>query len=129
MSHNEQYIRSRVHLSADSLIGLLRERFDLIVDKRRSASTVFSLTDCLMSAFAMFSIKEDSLLAFDGRRNERNLKSLFQIQNNLGKFRTHKAYWKHLWACYTLLALRSWEELYRMIANGRTDGRIQLDTG
>lgn len=81
MSHNEQYIRSRVHLRADSLIGLLRERFDLIVDKRRSASTLFSLTDCLMSAFAMFSIKEDSLLAFDGRRNEPNLKSLFQIQN------------------------------------------------
>jgi len=96
MSHNEQYIRARVHLSADSLIGLLRERFDLIVDKRRSESIVFSLTDCLMSAFAMFSIKEDSLLAFDGRRNEPNLKSLFQSQKAHPVFRGGLFSWSDL---------------------------------
>jgi hypothetical protein len=37
------------------------------------------MVDALMSAFAMFSLKDPSLLAFDARRNDENTKSLFGI--------------------------------------------------
>ena len=37
------------------------------------------LSDALMSAFAMFSLKDPSLLAFDERRSDGNLKTLFGI--------------------------------------------------
>jgi hypothetical protein len=37
------------------------------------------LTDALMSAFAMFSLKDPSLLAFDGRRNDDNMRNLLGI--------------------------------------------------
>jgi len=40
------------------------------------------MADVLMSAFAMFSLKDPSLLAFDKRRcNDHNLKSIYNIQN------------------------------------------------
>ena len=56
------------YLAVDSLIQGLRERFEAIEDSRRSSSVGHSLADCLMSAFAMFSLKEPSLLAFDQRQ-------------------------------------------------------------
>jgi hypothetical protein len=40
---------------------------------------VVPLSDALMSAFAMFSLKDESLLAFDGRRSDQNMKNLFCI--------------------------------------------------
>jgi len=39
----------------------------------------FSLHDALMSGFAMFSLKDPSLLAFSYRRNDANMKQLFGI--------------------------------------------------
>ena len=65
-------------LSVDSLIVNLRSCFDSFADKRAKNSSV-SLTDILMSAYAIFSIEYSSLLQFE-RQNpleKENLKHLF----------------------------------------------------
>ena|SRR5512135_2768387 len=63
----------RKDLSADALFRLLRSRFDALPDARPRLDQVeFSLGDALMSAFAMFSLKDPSLLAFDHRRRNPN---------------------------------------------------------
>src|SRR5689334_17768336 len=72
------YGRVRKRLSADALYGLLRRRFQRVADPRPNGTSV-SLVDALMSAIAMFSLKDPSLLAFDGRRNDENLRNLFGI--------------------------------------------------
>ena len=68
----------RKQLSADALYALLREGFTRIPDHRQPGTPI-SLPDTLMSAFAMFSLKDPSLLAFDGRRSDANLKAVFGI--------------------------------------------------
>jgi Transposase DDE domain len=71
-------------LSADSLFSLLRSGFDSLLDPRPRADEVrFSLSDALMSAFAMFSLKDPSLLAFDHRRRDPldNFRSLYGIRD------------------------------------------------
>jgi hypothetical protein len=50
----------------------------LLPDPRPGTPTI-PLADCLMSAFALFALKDPSLLAFDQRRHEGNLRSLFHI--------------------------------------------------
>ncbi len=73
--------RVRKHLAIDALIAGLRERFEAIVDVRRDASVDHSLPDCLMAAFAMFSLKEPSLLAFEDRRQDQSLINLYRIKS------------------------------------------------
>ena len=68
----------RKHLSADALLGLLRTGFADIAD-HRPAHPDISLTDALLSAFALFSLKSPSLLAFDQERTEGNLQQVFGI--------------------------------------------------
>ena len=74
-------VQPRKYLSIDSLIQGLRERFEAIPDPRRSASTEHSVADSLMAAFAMFSLKDPSLLAFDLRRKDQSLMNLYQIKS------------------------------------------------
>jgi Transposase DDE domain len=69
----------RKHLSADALLGLLRTGFADISD-HRSGKPDISLMDALMSAFAMFSLKSPSLLAFDQERTEGNLHRVYGIE-------------------------------------------------
>jgi hypothetical protein len=69
----------RKHLSADALFGLLRTGFADIAD-HRSGKPDIALTDALMSAFAMFSLKSPSLLAFDQERTEGNLQRVYGIE-------------------------------------------------
>src|SRR5215469_3202847 len=69
----------RKHLSADALFGLLRTGFAAIAD-HRSGDPDISLTDALMSAFALFSLKSPSLLAFDKERTEGNLHRVYGIE-------------------------------------------------
>src|SRR5882672_12605756 len=71
--------RERKHLSADALFGLVRSGFANIPDYRLSDPDM-SLTDALMSAFAMFSLKSPSLLAFDKERAEGNLETIYGIE-------------------------------------------------
>jgi hypothetical protein len=65
-------------LSADALYALLGESFARVPDSRRPNSPI-PLSDALLSAFALFALKDPSLLAFDGRRSDGNLKTLFGI--------------------------------------------------
>jgi hypothetical protein len=69
----------RKHLSADALFGLLRTGFADIADHRPGKPDI-SLMDALMSAFAMFSLKSPSLLAFDQERTEGNLQRVYGIE-------------------------------------------------
>ena len=68
----------RKHLSADALYALVRAGFAKVGDHRDPRATI-PLPDALMSAFAMFSLKDPSLLAFQERRSDPNLKTLFGI--------------------------------------------------
>jgi hypothetical protein len=74
----ERVPQGRKHLSADALLELLRRRFEKIPDHRGRKCPI-SLADALMSAFAMFFLKDPSLLAFEERRNDENLRNLFRI--------------------------------------------------
>jgi hypothetical protein len=69
--------KARKHLSADALFHLVRSGFATIPDPRRDHGDI-SLTNALMSAFAMFSLKAPSLLAFDKERAESNLQASFR---------------------------------------------------
>src|SRR5271157_6615398 len=74
----ERALRARKHLSADAMYALLRLKFDKIPDHRGRRCPI-SLTDALMSAFGMFALKDPSLLAFDERRKDENMRNLFGI--------------------------------------------------
>src|SRR5205085_5392018 len=71
--------KARKHLSADALFRLVRSGFATIPDSRCDDGDI-SLTDALMSAFAMFSLTAPSLLAFDKERIEGNLHTIYGIQ-------------------------------------------------
>jgi Transposase DDE domain len=62
---------ARKDLSADALFRSLRSQFGSLPDPR-SGEVEIPLGDALMSAFAMFSLKDPSLLAFDDRRSDPN---------------------------------------------------------
>ncbi len=57
--------KARKSLSADALHQLIHLGCKRIADPRNGNAAV-SLPDAIMSAFAMFSLKDPSLLAFDG---------------------------------------------------------------
>ncbi|MEM0995220.1 MAG: hypothetical protein AAGI49_19470 [Bacteroidota bacterium] len=67
-------------LRIDPMLRFLRGKFSKIKDKRASNSSV-SQTDALLSGFAVFSMKDPSLLYFDNNRTERkeNLKNVYHI--------------------------------------------------
>lgn len=67
-----------MHLSADALYTLVREGCQRIPDHRDPDASI-SLSDALMSGLALFALKDPSLLAFDARRNDQNMKALFGI--------------------------------------------------
>jgi hypothetical protein len=71
----------RKHLNADALYGAVRTRFAEVEEMAKGTPEI-SLRDNLMSGFAMFAIKDPSLLAFDRRRKqeEHNLKSIFGME-------------------------------------------------
>jgi len=75
-------IELRKHLNADALFRGLRAGFGKIKDNRKK-NAVIPLPDVLMSAFAMFSLKDQSLLAFDRRRKQggHNLRTIFGIHS------------------------------------------------
>jgi len=73
--------RLRKHLNADALFRCLHSGFERIPD-HRNGDVEMSLADTLMSGFAIFSLKDPSLLAFDERREtDQNLKTIYGIEN------------------------------------------------
>lgn len=74
-------MKIRKHLSASGLFKLLYSGFEEIEDHRAEELVKTSLADTLMSAFAMFSLKDPSLLAFDERRKtDGNLKRVYGLE-------------------------------------------------
>jgi len=70
----------RKYLSASGLIKIAYARFEKIKDIRADNQKI-SLADALMSALAMFSLKDPSLLAFEVRgATDGNLKRVYGIQ-------------------------------------------------
>ena len=68
-------------LSASSLLQVVRRGFERIPD-HRAANAKIDLADALMSGFAMFSLKDSSLLEFDQRRaKDENLKSIYGLKS------------------------------------------------
>lgn len=76
----KERIKLRKHLNADALFDTVRTGFGNIQDHRNGNGTI-PLTDALMSGFALFSLKDPSLLAFDERRSTapHNLKTIYGI--------------------------------------------------
>jgi hypothetical protein len=73
-------VSARKHLSGDALIQLLHDEFQQFAAPIPPPNTI-SLTDALLSGFALFALKDPSLLAFQERRNDDNLRSLYLIQH------------------------------------------------
>ncbi len=69
-------------LCKDAQLNMLRCGFDNIPDHRRGMTKI-SLTDVMMSGFAVFDLKDPSLLAFDDRRSldAANLEQIYGITN------------------------------------------------
>lgn len=74
-------------LSIKNLLETVRSSFSIPEKERvekKGLKTKISLKDCLMSAFAMFSLKTQSLLAFDELRDDKvvksNLKTLYKLE-------------------------------------------------
>lgn len=63
----KEEIKLRKHLNADALLSTMKTGFEQIKD-HRPGNVQHSLGDSLMAGFAMFSLKDPSLLAFDERR-------------------------------------------------------------
>jgi len=72
----------RKSLNKDAQLSILRSGFQLIPDQRSALSQI-SLSDVLMSGFAMFDLKDPSLLAFDNRRSNDcgNFERVYGITN------------------------------------------------
>ena len=72
----------RKHLNADALIKMVRKDFQEVPDHRAQNAKI-SIDDTLMSALAMFQLKDPSLLAFDERRRKEpeNLHNIHGITN------------------------------------------------
>jgi hypothetical protein len=71
--------RIRKDLNADALIQTVRSGFEALAEHRTGAVDI-PLADALMSAFAMFSLKDPSLLAFEKRRDpDSNLRAMYRI--------------------------------------------------
>lgn len=72
-------MKVRKHLSADGLFKMVRKGFKKVKEPR-PINVEIPLVDALMSGFALFSLKDPSLLAFDERRQAAaNLKRIYGI--------------------------------------------------
>ena len=74
--------KPRKDFTADALFRLTRSYFGRMDDPRQGKISIL-LGDALMSAFAMFSLKDPSLLAFDERcRNQNdNFRTMYGIES------------------------------------------------
>jgi hypothetical protein len=69
----------RKRLSSDALFALLKTRFATIPDHRNADKVTFPLADVLQAGFALFSLKDPSLLAFEDRQGDENLHTIYRI--------------------------------------------------
>src|SRR5438270_12475185 len=69
--------RPRRPLDFDALVRLVRRRFEQLPEPRRCPA--FTLADTLMAGLALFALKDPSLLAFQRRALDHNLRSVFGL--------------------------------------------------
>ena len=81
-------LAEKMHLSAKGLLNTVRKVFSTIkeLDKGgQGLEQVITMTDCLMSALAVFKLKSPSLLQFDNDKAtdpiKANLENLFRVKN------------------------------------------------
>ncbi len=78
-------IKMRKHLRADALFLAIRRELEKIPEFRTEGNIVISIADALMSGFAVFSLKDSSLLRFDQRRKDeierQNLENTYGIEH------------------------------------------------
>lgn len=91
-------IKMRAHLNADALFVRIRKDFAMTPD-HRAANAKIPLADALMSGFAMFSLKDQSLLAFDERRREDPASLHKRVRGGANPLRQPDA--RHLGPCLT----------------------------
>src|SRR5262245_60234544 len=74
------YKQLQEKITFDAMMEMLSEKFEQLPDLRR-ANRSYQLPDILRSAFAMFSLKSPSLLAFEEqtKQEKKNLKSIYHI--------------------------------------------------
>lgn len=74
-----------MNLTFDSLVQDLKDRLDLIKDHRSNVNTTQTLANILMSGFAVFSVKDPSLLKFvkDLKNRTNNLRNIFHITQRM----------------------------------------------
>jgi hypothetical protein len=73
--------RARKRLAFDYLLRhVLRPRIQQLPDARQREGD-YTVADAVLSALAMFSLKDPSLLAFQHRRHDQNMKNLYRIAN------------------------------------------------
>lgn len=70
----------RKHLASDALFAMLKARFLTVPDHRAADQATFALADVLQAGFALFALKDPSLLAFQERRGDANLHTIFRIE-------------------------------------------------
>ena len=70
--------KMRKYLCADALLRSVQDVFCQLPEHRKGDPDI-PFSDALMSAFAMFSLKAPSLLAFDKERTEDNLQRVYGI--------------------------------------------------
>lgn len=76
-----QIPRAQKRLAFDHLLRhVLRPRVKQLPDARKREGD-YTVADAVLSAVAMFSLKDPSLLAFQNRRNDQNMKNLYRIEN------------------------------------------------
>ncbi len=87
-------IKLRKHLDADSLFKAVYSDFEKFPDIRFGNISI-SLSDALMSGFAIFSLKDPSLPAFDNRLQDKsilkNIESVYGICNVPGDSRMRES--------------------------------------
>lgn len=73
----------RKNLTMDAMMTTANNKFIGIPEHRQQKNCKISLPDALMSGYAMFALKDPSLLAFDNRRqsDDSNFKRVFGIQH------------------------------------------------
>ena len=84
MKYEKSIKQIRKDLNADSLIKLVKNTFTDIPDCRKNNASI-PLIDALMSGFAIFSLKEKSLLDFTKNQEKHgdNLRSIYGIESNI----------------------------------------------
>jgi hypothetical protein len=78
IEQRKDLIKQRKDLNADTLFSSIRSSFESLED-HRSEKAQIHLADAYMSAFALFSLKDPSLLAFEARQPDTNLKTIYKV--------------------------------------------------